>query len=321
MENDRVAFAEEANPKLKVQRKVIAALQQDRDSLELDLNIATSDKYKLKDRKIMAGIGAMLKEQDKLKGLIVTEKSNVKEIDYQIKKVQDEICVYQKMNLTDKKLEERLRHARHVVNKLENQLNVAVKKFNTVLSENDLIRQDISHLIKERARFNTLWNKMVLNLARGKKFMLDLVEQATLAYDQRDEWCGKLEALKERGRADLLNQTQQMRELQRTLDHDQKLHEYLGVKGQRRIMADYYAHEDEKRQKRREQMDEHLRNYQRIFHQIKEFAREENIERLASQFIKQEEENFALFKYVNELNFELETLNDSVHDYHTKIGK
>jgi len=40
-----------------------------------------------------------------------------------------------------------------------------------------------------------------------------------------------------------------MRELQRKLDHDSKLHEFLGVKGQKRIMADLEAKEALKKRK------------------------------------------------------------------------
>lgn len=32
--------------------------------------------------------------------------------------------------------------------------------------------------------------------------MLDLIEQATIAYDQREEWCSKLQALRVRAHND-----------------------------------------------------------------------------------------------------------------------
>lgn len=37
--------------------------------------------------------------------------------------------------------------------------------------------------------------------------MLDLIEQANLAYDQREEWCSKLQALKARAERDLAEHT------------------------------------------------------------------------------------------------------------------
>lgn len=45
--------------------------------------------------------------------------------------------------------------------------------------------------------------------------------------------------------------------------------------------------------------------YHVILQKIKDFSGEDDVDRLAAQFIKQEEENFALFNYVNELNNEV----------------
>lgn len=44
-------------------------------------------------------------------------------------------------------------------------------------------------------------------------------------------------------------------------------------------------------------------------------------QKLAEYFKKQEEENFALFSYVNELSNEVETLNDAVQLVKAAIGK
>jgi hypothetical protein len=47
--------------------------------------------------------------------------------------------------------------------------------------------------------------------------------------------------------------------------------------------------------------------FEEILSQIKEFSGEDDINRIAAQFVKQEEENFAIFNYVNELNNEVHT--------------
>lgn len=47
---------------------------------------------------------------------------------------------------------------------------------------------------------------------------------------------------------------------------------------------------------------------------------EEDVEKLEAMFIKQEEENFALFNYVNELNHEMETLSTNIELLKTEIG-
>lgn len=57
------------------------------------------------------------------------------------------------------------------------------------------------------------------------------------------------------------------------------------------------------------------------FYLFQELTGENNIEKLARYFTKQEEENFALFNYVNELSYEVEILNESVQRLQDEIGK
>ena len=58
-------------------------------------------------------------------------------------------------------------------------------------------------------------------------------------------------------------------------------------------------------EKKREDTEQLIAMYEGILSQIKEFTGENDIDRLTAQFVKQEEENFAVFNYVNELNNEV----------------
>lgn len=64
----------------------------------------------------------------------------------------------------------------------------ATVKFNKQLAHNAALREEIDHLLKERAQYNVLYDALVSKLNQGKKIMIDLIEQATHAYDQR--YCG-----------------------------------------------------------------------------------------------------------------------------------
>lgn len=48
---------------------------------------------------------------------------------------------------------------------------------------------------------------------------------------------------------------------------------------------------------------------------------EQDVDKLEAMFVKQEEENFALFNYVNELNHEMETLTASIENVKEQIGQ
>lgn len=180
---------------------------------------------------------------------------------------------------------------------------------------------------------------MINKLNYGKRHIMDLVEQATNAFDQRDELCSKLQILKDRGQNDRTGHVQEMREVQRKLDHDAKLQEFLAIKGQQRLNTEQQEREADKKKKRSEEMERQFNEYDKIFQRIsvrwialwckffplKKIAfqllsGEKEVDKIISKFIKEEEENYALFNYVNELSHEIETLNETVQQLQDSIG-
>lgn len=63
-----------------------------------------------------------------------------------------------------------------------------------------------------------------------------------------------------------------MCELQRTIDNEMKLQEFLGVKGQLREMSDLNAKKVAERQAKREEMRRKIANYNRILTLVKQFT-------------------------------------------------
>ena len=55
----------------------------------------------------------------------------------------------------------------------------------------------------------------------------DITEMAILAFDQRDEAQSKITALQDRNEKDAQQYASELKELQRTLDHDEKLKDFL----------------------------------------------------------------------------------------------
>ena len=81
---------------------------------------------------------------------------------------------------------------------LENRLEVATKRFNALVADNAKLRKEIDDLLVERARFNGLWMRLNGQLSTGKQILNDLIEQATITFNHRDEELNKINALKER---------------------------------------------------------------------------------------------------------------------------
>lgn len=166
-----------------------------------------------------------------------------------------------------------------------------------------------------------MWQSMVTQFNDGKKLIMDLIDQSTVAFDQRQELCTKLSVLKDRNENDKVMHIQEMREMQRRLEHDAKLQKFFDIKGQKRLNPELEQRELDKKQNQKENYERQLFEYKEIIERIKQLYGEDDPERLVAQFKRQEDENFALFNYVNELSHEVEVLNDTTQELTDEIGK
>lgn len=87
MEGDRNAYAEEAAIKIAKQRKVIKALRKEHEILLGDYTVAASEANRIKDLNATRCLDRLLQEYDESVEMLNKEKDNLKEINLQIRKV------------------------------------------------------------------------------------------------------------------------------------------------------------------------------------------------------------------------------------------
>ncbi|XP_015593598.1 coiled-coil domain-containing protein 63 [Cephus cinctus] len=319
MENDRMAYAEDSRLQLRNQQNMIDRLEKEKAELVIAIKTAKSESNLRKDAAMDEKLKCLLEKRSKYLETIKNERQQITELEEQIIKVSKEVTSLKMKIQTDAQSKEVIIKQNKMVFILENRLEVATKRFNVMVADNAKLRDEIDSLLKERAQFNVLWMKLIGQLNTGKQVINDLIEQATVTFNQRDEELNKIHALRERGARDLKSHTSEMCELQRTLDNEMKLQEFLGVKGQFRQMGDLNAKQEAEKLAKREEMQNKIASYTQILTLIKQFTGEEEIDKLAAHFVKQEEENFALFSYVNELNDELDGLQSRVAQLRSAI--
>ncbi|KAM3959522.1 coiled-coil domain-containing protein 63 [Aphomia sociella] len=311
MEIDRGMVMSSVQPTLRVQRNIIKSLNSELETIMMELKLTKSTSNVLENARTRDKLITLLKEHERCSTEVREHRNTISELDFLLKQVQREI-----KGLKNKGTGSEMEYANTLTNQtmlsqLENRLNTAMKKFNTVNSENFKIRLEIDKLLRDRQFFNMIWKNQIKRMMDGKAQILELVEQAITTYDQREEWCNKLDALKEKAAIDYRKHCLEVRELQRQLDHSMKLEEFLRTKGTVRLTtADAKAEA-----KRLEQQEEEIRaynNYINILEAIKEFTGEDDVDKLIQEFTRREEENYALFNYINEVNTELKNLDDNV---------
>ncbi|XP_052752015.1 outer dynein arm-docking complex subunit 1-like [Galleria mellonella] len=311
MEIDRAMVTSSVQPTLRVQRNIIKSLNSELEKIMMELKLTKSTSNVLENTRTRDKLISLLKEHERCSTEVREHRANINELDFLIKQVQREIKGLRSKGTGSEMEYTNTLSNQTMLSQLENRLNTAMKKFNTVNSENFKIRLEIDKLLRDRQFFNMIWKNQIKRMMDGKAQILELVEQAITTYDQREEWCNKLDALKEKAAMDYRRHCLEVRELQRQLDHSMKLEEFLRTKGTVRLTtADAKAEA-----KRLEQQEEEMRiynNYVNILDAIKEFTGEDDVDKLIQEYTRREEENYALFNYINEVNSELKNLSDNV---------
>ncbi|CAO1399879.1 unnamed protein product [Diamesa hyperborea] len=321
IENERLNFIEVKKKTSRKYNKLLRILEKEKSDLQYTLDSEQKGIHARRDSDAQIKILNLMDKKEKTSQALKKKKGSLMELEAQTQKLYKEIALIRGAEITENLYKETICGGRRNVLKLENRLDVITKRCGVVMAENATLREIIDHMLQERACFNIMWHKMINKLNYGKRYIMDLVEQATNAFDQRDELCSKLQVLKDRGQNDRSNHVQEMREMQRKLDHDAKLQEFLSIKGQQRLNTEMEEREADKKKKRLEEMERQHQEFDKIFQRIIILSGEKETDKIISKFIKEEEENYALFNYVNELSHEIEQLNETVQQLQDSIDE
>lgn len=219
---------------------------------------------KNQDVKRANNLNNLIESYDTLDLNLKKHKEFIAEIDDHIKNTEKTVVTLRTQQTSDRQHEDRVENAARTLDGLENKLDVQNKKFGIICAENEEMRQTIKKLLWDREGFLKSWNKMIAKLVLGKQFMMDLIEQATIAYDQREEWCSKLQALRLKAHYDLVYHTQEMRELKRKQNNNSKLEQFFSMKSQRRVMKDLQMQERIFRTENKQKMKKQISDYKKI---------------------------------------------------------
>jgi coiled-coil domain-containing protein 63/114 len=195
---------------------------------------------------------------------------------------------------------------------LENRLEKALVKFNKSLAVNKTLRAQIDNLRRERLVFDNLYHKFERELMDQKKSMADIIESSNAAYEARDEAQSKIILLREKAEKEQQAYTQEMKELDRILEQDRRLKEFMATKNSSRLQKVGVQTNSKKKDSlgakfpSQETIGIPLDTYESAFSEIRKVTGIDDIGELVEKFKAVEDQNFSLFNYVNEINNEIE---------------
>jgi chromosome segregation ATPase len=331
MEADRKLYADEVQNVVRKQKAQIEKLKRENAQLKGELT--------LQQRASSVGDGSvasvkmtrMQDATDQITRAIELERRRSEELDARTRVVREGILGERRDMGGNNAPQEQNQAIGKQIKVLEHRLHRALVKFNEAIAANKDLREEIDNLRRERVVFDGIYKKLQHELAEKKKRMAEIIEVANVAYEQRDRAQTEISQLKLQAEKEQQEFENEWKELGRKLEEDKKRQDFLQrerqkmmeVGGQRGEMSI----EDETVLKKsvvkghwglaKDKASIHagmekVQSYEEAFTQIQKATQISDIDTLVQQFIENEDQNFKMFNYLNELNQEIERSEESI---------
>lgn len=324
-EQQRLQYSIEVQKTIRLQNQLIKNLESEKLELNKNLNLAESKTNEVKDDSKINALEGLLEQKDKREREIRDERDKGKDLDVKLHEWERKIKLKRReigganagANFTA--------HSKKQEKIFENRLDHALKSFNTILTKNAGLRDEIDNLRIERNRFEDLHKKLEKELNMLRKEISEVIENSTQAYDQREEAQAKMVLMRDKEDKDKMQLNSELKELIRVIDHDKKLKEFMKIKTQERhedeeLISWRKKKEHEANEKRKKEKEEHsVEAYESKFKEIEQITGETDLDKLVDRFIQVENKNYALFNFVNELNNNVEFLQEQIDQIQTDM--
>ncbi|XP_075625703.1 coiled-coil domain-containing protein 63 [Balearica regulorum gibbericeps] len=205
---------------------------------------------------------------------------------------------------------------------LEMRLNNVTVHFDTILTRNSELREEIESLRIQKAALDNSYLKLRKKLDQQRRRMNTAIKRSAQAYKQRMEVLAKISAMKETHSKDIVQYNVELQERERVLHQENKLKAFAIAKFTDRSELEEQAKKKKAlkaAQRAKQSQGESFGSRVVAYNRLLELTEDGNIDHLLNSFIEKEEKNFACFKYITELNNEMEKIQWKIKDLQNEI--
>lgn len=322
--NDIKTYTEDVQGKIKKQRSQINKLKKDNQGLKEEL----SNMQKSREPRPMTRVSSIIDTPEAFQEKIDIESKKLKELDANIKIIQEKLFKQREQIGGINASRDNANALNKQLRILENRLDKANQKFNEAIAQNKVLREEIDNLRRERVIFDNIYQNLEKELQNKRKDMANIIEAANSAYELRDKAQDELTTIKEQAKKEQTEFEKEWKNLNKLIEQDKKMKDFLKLRLQEREQAqnsDAPKHEEEIL-KKKNKVDpqviaaEKVKSYEEAFNKIQSATGIQDIDILVNTFIKAEDKNFTLFKFVNELSNDIETLEKQIQELEIEIA-
>ncbi|KFQ91795.1 Coiled-coil domain-containing protein 63, partial [Nipponia nippon] len=317
----RKSYGAKVKQQMQAQEKEIKSLTQEHEDVSLTLRQIVSLRNAMLDDRNCMELQRLLETKYQYDSLVRDRKALVADLDKQIleqeKKIvkQNRIAAKVKQANSSKQLQKQIEtQEMHLYN--------ATVHFDTTLTRNKKLREEIESLRIQKAILNNFYLKLRKKMDQQRRRMKTAVEQSAQASEQRLEALARISAMNERHSKDTVQCNVELQERERVLDQETKLKTFILAKFTDRSELEEQAKKKKAlkaAQRAKRSQGESFESQEVAYKRLLELTEDGDIDRLLHGFIEKEEKNFACFSYATEMNTEMEKMQWRIKDLQNEI--
>lgn len=297
----------------------IEHLKLEKDDVRAQIYAATGKTHLRENEHRLRQIRCHVVCQENLNGDIKELKSHIQLLTLQIKSVEKKIYDLNRTTIPENQNRAHVLEVRRTKENLENQLNVFVQRVCKYSASNATLRGEVVKMITSREFFHDLYNKMILQLDVGNRYLIDLIEYAQNTFENCTNIYEKINVLHKKSRHDLeLRKIEMLAAARRTAQDNENFDFYI-QKDKKRDLADLEPREYKRRAIFRKNYTRKNNLYDELLQKILKHSNTPRIETVIENFQDQESLYYSYFSYANEKNYHLTMLNTYLSDLYQQI--
>ncbi|OXB84914.1 UNVERIFIED_CONTAM: hypothetical protein H355_016036 [Colinus virginianus] len=319
----RKSSGDNIRQQIQTQEKEIQSLNQEHKEMSLMLSKMTSLRDTIHDDRDCMELKCLLQTKDQYDCLIRDRKALVAELDNEILELQKNV---ERQNMITKKVNQAYssKWLQNQTQTLELHLNNVTVHFDTILTINKKLQEEIESLRIQKATLDHFYSKLHKHLAQQKRRTDSAIEQATQAHKQLVEYLARISAMNERHSQNTARYSTELKEQEWICDQENKLKTFVLAK-----LMDRSELEEQAKKKKdlkaaqwmKRRQGESFESQEVVYRQLLELAEDGDISQLVDGFIEKEGKNFAYFSYTMELNDEMEKLQQRIKNLQEKLSQ
>jgi len=222
---------------------------------------------------------------------------------------------------------------------LENRLDKANQKFNEAIAKNKKLRETIDSLRRERVIFDNIYRKLEKELHERRAKSSNIIETANTAYEERDRAQEKLATLIQQAEREKIEFDKEMQQVNTSIEKYKDLREFMknkenekadlekmnidhkNVNDDDNLQLDKLNPSKDKQNIANASSLEKVESYEETFAKIEAATGIHDIDELVNTFITAEENNFTLFKFVNDLSNDIENTEQKINEMRLELDQ